>query len=184
MVLQDKTTRDNSWALTGRPGPDQALIGGRLPGRWGRMTPLCRLMIYEVGTLLRAEGILSDSGSCSQSGQIVGLIGATRRGSLNTDRAFLESMARGPGLASPALFGYTLPNSPLAEAASHYGLVGPVYAIFKNQEPLTRSIEEARMLLAGCIDLDLVICCAFDHCTGRDGAEVLDVKLKLVRRNA
>ena len=179
-----QTTQENLWALTGRLDPAQAEILGELPGRWGRMTPLCRLLIYKVGCLLRAEAVTRHSATCLQGGVVAGLIGATCRGSLHTDLAFMNSMNQGPGLASPALFGYTLPNSPLAEAATHYGLVGPVYAIFETENPLERSRQEAQLLLAESADLHMMICCAFDHYTKKDGSEILAANLQLLRKNA
>ncbi len=116
----------------------------------------------------------------------MGLIGGTKRGSLHTDRAFITTMADGPGLASPALFGYTLPNIPLAEAAGVFGLVGPVYAVFDEDNPLKCAEDEARRLLTmqKQKDLTLMLACEFDHYSDDKGKDVLSVTLTVVEHNA
>ncbi|PID74352.1 MAG: hypothetical protein CSB32_01125 [Desulfobacterales bacterium] len=120
---------------------------GEIPKRWGRMPALSRLLLVEAGSLLVRSGILKAGEKCSEKGRCLGLVGGTRWGCLYTDRQFIASMQRGEGLASPALFGYTLPNSPLAEVAVQFGLTGPVYAVFDQEAPRTRAVEEAKRLL-------------------------------------
>ena len=174
----------NAWALSAEVDARIGEVLGVIPGRWGRMTPLSRLLIVEVGRVLQGRGILRPGLKCSECGLQAGLIGGTRRGSLHTDLAFIESMKAGPGLASPALFGYTLPNIPLAEAASHYGLIGPVYAVFDEASPLTVAEREARLLLNMQQELSLMLACEFDHYAGSDGEEELSVTLTLIEQNA
>lgn len=177
------TTKIPSWAVCDQVNEEILSLLGRLPGRWGRMTPLSRILIVEVGRLLQQKGILEKGARCTDLGLKVGLIGGTRRGSLHTDMAFLETMSAGPGLASPALFGYTLPNIPLAEAASHYGLVGPVYALIEAIDPLVQAEREARQLLQLQVDISLMIACEFDHYTRQDQSEKLLVTLTLVEKD-
>lgn len=168
------------YAFQEQASVEVADIMGSIPGRWGRMPPLCRTMIVEVGRLLQAEGIIAAGERCDQKQFQVGLIGGTRRGSLHTDLAFCKTMKDGVGLASPALFGYTLANIPLAEAASHYGLIGPVYALFDTVAPLEAARSEARTLLQCTKDLSLMLACEFDHYQEAANGEVLLVKLKVL----
>ena len=162
---------------------DEAVIPliGKIPKRWGRMNPLSRLLIVEVGRLLIEKNILENGQKCSDIGLAVGLIGATNRGSLKTDFDFLTTMEES-GLASPALFGYTLPNIPLAEAAGQFGLTGPVYAIFDTIHPLETAELEARQLLSYHSELSLMLACEFDHIDTQIGSERLVINLTIVEK--
>jgi 3-oxoacyl-(acyl-carrier-protein) synthase len=152
-----------SWAFNDQADDDSVAVLGTVPGRWGRMTPLCRLLLVKIGLLLQEKHIMEKGQKCSDLGLKVGLIGGTRRGSLHTDQAFIRTMENGPGLASPALFGYTLPNIPLAEAASQFGLIGPVYALLEASKPLDSAISEAKRLLLSQKELSFMLACEFDH---------------------
>ncbi len=153
---------------------------GKVPGRWGRMTPLCRLLIVQTARLLKARGLLESGHRFSDSGRRVGLIGGTKRGSLYTDLAFVDSMVE--GLASPALFGYTLPNIPLAETAVAFGLTGPVFAVFENKIPLKKAELEANRFLESDRTLEFMLACDFDHYHTVDGQEEISVNLTVVER--
>lgn len=127
------------------PGPETLAIIGVVPKRWGRMDRISRLAVVEVGRVLRAAGLLRDEAEKVVAVGNGGLIGACAHGSLATDLAFAATLAGGLDLASPTLFSYTLPNIALAEAASHYGLTGPVYALFSS-EPAEAESEAHRWL--------------------------------------
>ncbi|SDP48847.1 hypothetical protein [Desulforhopalus singaporensis] len=159
------------------------LLGGRLPSRWGRMPLLSRAMIVETGAVLKSHGLMKNGTRLCDNGMTVGLVGATRFGSMQTDLAFKKSMTLGPGLASPALFGYTLPNTPLAEAAVIFGLTGPVYAIYHDGDNLhERARLEAESLLDAFANLDWVLACVFDHYPGEDEPENIFVNLTVSSR--
>lgn len=162
--------------------PDEQVkkILGVTPSRWGRMSPLCRLLLVETGLVLQAEKNIDPGQRLSDLGKKVGLIGATRRGSMYTDEAFISTMNRGPGLASPALFGYTLPNIPLAEAAVAFGLIGPVYAVFDIEDPLKSAEKEAHNFLRMQSDLDFMLACEFDHFQLKGQQEEFTVTLTVV----
>ncbi|MDZ7642321.1 MAG: hypothetical protein U5J62_09905 [Desulfurivibrio sp.] len=131
--------------------------------------------------MLTAAGLLSGGRSLYALGKNAGLIGATTTGSLGVDLDFASTLAAGFYLASPALFGYTLPNIALSEAASHYGLVGPVYAIFPDQQtPLTVAVVEAERWLACRPELDLIIAGAFDAWPGSETTASLSITLSVV----
>lgn len=137
------------------PTSETLAILGTLPKRWGRMDRLSRLAVVEVGRVLRESGVLESEGEAIAARGSGGLIGVTRRGSLETDLAYAATLKEGPELASPLLFSYTLPNTALAEAASHYGLTGPVYSIFS--ELSEAGDEDARRWLGDDSSLDFMI---------------------------
>ena len=171
-------------AIDGEIPSEITHILGSVPSRWGRMAPLCRLVVIEAGRMLKSNEIVNGDEKCSTLVLNVGLVGATRYGSLHTDLAFMESARQGAGLASPALFGYTLPNIGLAEAATHYGLMGPVYALFDTDSPLEVAVEEAEMLLAYQTELSMMLACYFDHYRVNATQEKLVAQFKLIKRNA
>jgi hypothetical protein len=178
--IMHSTAEIHRLVLDDQPTERVVALLGAIPGRWGRMTPLSRLLIVETARVLQHSGILGCGQRLSDLGKKVGLIGGTRRGSLHTDQAFIATMEAGPGLASPALFGYTLANIPLAEAAVTHGLVGPVYAVFDAKTPLESAQNEARRLLAMQKDLDLMLACEFDHYDHTGQQEELSVTLTIV----
>lgn len=128
-----------------QPSSEIMTILGKLPDRWGRMDQISRLVLVEVGRTLKEYGLL-ESNNRSLSSQKVGLVVGTRRGSLTTDLAYCDSLQKGLNHASPALFSYTLANISLAEAAVHYCLTGPVYALFSKQ-PYEDALQEAKRWL-------------------------------------
>ncbi len=132
-------------------------ILGSLPPRWGRMDVLSRLAVVAVGQTLKAHALLDPGSHKIKKGQVVGLVAATTRGSFVTDLEFCKTFSHGGELASPLLFGYTLANIPLAEAASHFGMEGPVFAFFDTREPFARALDEAALWLEQLPGLDAVV---------------------------
>jgi len=143
------------------PDPDILAVLGELPKRWGRMDKISRLAVVEVGRIMLAYGLLGRSGEPSSRRGRAGLIGLTRYGSLTTDLAYVETLKQGFEVASPTLFSYTLANIALAEAASHYGLTGPVYSVFVD-DPGSGGEAEARRWLDCDDSLDFMIVGALD----------------------
>lgn len=170
------------YAFKEMPGPEVEALLGSIPTRWGRMSPLSRAVVVEAGRLLRDNEWLACGCRFSEAGKTVGLIGATRTGSLATDIDFANTLADGFLLASPALFGYTLPNIPLAEAANHYGLIGPVYAIFDDHDPAAAAIDEAKRWLAARPDLSSMLACTFDSSGKQHAGTDFIVSFNMVRR--
>lgn len=163
--------------------PDKEIedLLGAIPGRWGRMSFLSRLVLVEAAAVLQKDGLLQSGERLPDNGLTGGLIGATSRGSLFTDQAFMKTMENGPGLASPALFGYTLPNIPLAEAAVALGLTGPVYALFEEVKPLECACEEAQRFLNTQSELDFMLACEFDHYVSSQQEDEFTITLTVVR---
>jgi hypothetical protein len=154
-----------------------------VPGRWGRMPPLSRAVVVEAGKLLRQKNLLTEGLNQAEAGRTIGLIGGTRLGSHTTDLAFAATLKEDVTLASPAIFGYTLANIPLAETANQFGLIGPVYAVIDHAEPLQKAREEARRLLKTQKNLDLMLACSFDSYYHKEEKEQLSVTFTLIDKN-
>lgn len=120
--------------------PHDEEIIGTLPDRWLRMDTMSQHAVLEIGRALRDGKITSFKPECC------GIIGGSKYGSLATDLAFTESLQDGVAFASPALFGYTLANISLAEAASQYDITGPVFCVL-DAEPLVAAQKEAQRWL-------------------------------------
>jgi 3-oxoacyl-(acyl-carrier-protein) synthase len=162
--------------------PEEVLaLLGELPKRWGRMDRISRLAVVEAGRALKAAGILRFKKGLPVTTGRGGLIGVTRRGSLATDLAYAETFKQGPELASPILFSYTLPNTALAEAASHYSLTGPVYSLFSEEEGTDGSFE-ARRWLDEDPDLDFMVAGVLDVYPdlADSDVEIISVNFKIV----
>ena len=115
---------------------------GTLPERWGRMGTMGRAALVEVGRVLQEKGMLTGNPPTLIPGWSGGLIVGSKRGSLAVDVEYAQTLRAGPGMASPHLFSYTLPNIPLAEAAIQYGLTGPVFCLISD-DPYDDALLEA-----------------------------------------
>lgn len=99
----------------------------------------CALAIRDAG--LPADGV---------GKRDIGLVGTNPDGCLAANRAyFSDYLAGGRVLARANLFVYTLPSSPLAEAAIHFGLQGPMVYIGYPGGGLADLLESAAMMIAG-----------------------------------
>jgi 3-oxoacyl-(acyl-carrier-protein) synthase len=110
------------------------------------MNSLSQAALLSIGRLLKDTDLL-DSTNRIRAEHQAGLIIGTRRGSLETDLAYGETVAAGPEFISPALFGYTLPNIPLAEVAIHYNVTGPVFSLF-SENPATDAVKISKEWLS------------------------------------
>lgn len=122
---------------------------------FGRLDEVSKLVCYAVALALKDAG---EDYDCSFK-KDMGLIGTNAEGCLQADvgyfRDYLES---GRKLSRGNLFLYTLPSSPLGEAAIHFGLQGPVFYMTTGQTSLLPAVrtasemlmlEETRSVLAG-----------------------------------
>lgn len=169
-----------SYAFDETAGPAVKDILLTIPSRWGRMPPLSRAVVVEAGKLLQHHNLLLEGAHQAKAGRTIGLIGGSRWGSFSTDRTFAETMEDDIAFASPAVFGYTLANIPLAEAANHFGLIGPVYAIIDHQDPMKKAIDTARRLLHAQKDLDIMLACEFDAYYRANNREQISVTFTIV----
>ncbi len=170
------------YAYQEEPNPETIEILKAVPSRWGRMPALARLLVVETGRILHSHDYLDSGNHLGESDLVVGLIGGTSRGSLTTDLAFGDSLKAGVDLASPALFGYTLANIPLAEAANHYNLTGPVYALIEQERPLQSAQLECRRILAHLHDIDFMLACGFDEIGTKNNDYHLKITITLIQR--
>lgn len=103
---------------------------------------MSRAALIEVGLVLQEQGMLAAGYSSLPPEWTGGLIIGSSRGSLAVDRQYALTVKEGPGMASPHLFSYTLPNIPLAETAIQYQLTGPVFCLISD-DPYTEALREA-----------------------------------------
>jgi hypothetical protein len=171
-----------NYAFMDTPDRETVDILGTLPTRWGRMPPLSRAMVVETGRFLKECPIRPQS-LPADANKVIGLIGGTTRGSLAPDLDFAATLLDGVNLASPAIFGYTLANIPLAEAANHFHLTGPVYAVLDAVSPLDAAIQEARRLVRMQPTFHCILACAFDDNPGNDRERRLSLTFTLIDNN-
>jgi len=152
---------------------------GTLPERWGRMGLMGRAALVEVGRVLQEEKMLIGDSPSLLPGWNAGLIIGSKKGSLAVDIEYAQSLKAGPGMASPHLFSYTLPNIPLAEAAIQYGLTGPVFCIISD-DPYNDALLEAEQWLTEMTgSKTLMVAGAMDIISSGETAEVT-TKLKVL----
>jgi 3-oxoacyl-[acyl-carrier-protein] synthase II len=113
---------------------------------FGRLDPLSRSTIGAVALALGDAGL-----SCSPGDkQATGIVGTARDGSLAADVAFFRDyLENGRTLARGNLFIYTLPTSPLGEAAIQFGLTGPLLHVAGAAAPLDGALALAAEMVAG-----------------------------------
>ncbi|HWR73856.1 MAG TPA: hypothetical protein VN604_11860 [Nitrospirota bacterium] len=132
---------------------------------FGRLDRLSRMTAAGISLALR-DGAISYS---PEQKQDIGIIGTGSAGSLATDlRFFRDYVESGRKLARGGLFIYTLPSSPLGEAAIHFGLLGPLFylaagnaspgVVFDAAEVLLLQ-DEAEAMLAGIAGEDAALYC-------------------------
>lgn len=112
---------------------------------FGRLDNISRMTCYAVALALKDAEIKY---SMNQKHDI-GIIGTNTSGSLQSDiDYFKDYLESGRTLSRGNLFIYTLPSSPLAEAAIYFGLQGPLlYAAGSGKSLLTVISMAAEMIL-------------------------------------
>ncbi|MEN8255173.1 MAG: hypothetical protein ABFR33_06850 [Verrucomicrobiota bacterium] len=112
---------------------------------FGRFEPMSQRACYVTALALRDAG-LEYSKDLKQG---IGLLGTDPYGceqaNLDYFRDYVES---GRTLARANLFIYTLPSSPLAEAAVHFGLQGPLTYLRSEQPTAESLIVHAKRMIA------------------------------------
>lgn len=114
---------------------------------FGRLDEVSKLVCYAAALALQDAGDTYDSNQKKD----MGLIGTNADGSLQSDidyfRDYLDS---GRKLSRGNLFLYTLPSSPLGEAAIHFGLQGPLFYMTSGHASLPAVLRTAsEMLMLG-----------------------------------
>ena len=113
---------------------------------FGRLDMMSKMTAYGVSLALQDGGIEYSP----LRKQDIGIVGTNAEGSLQSDIVyFRDYLAGGRTLSRGNLFIYTLPSSPLGEAAIHFGLLGPVAYVAKENHALTAVLDMAEeMILA------------------------------------
>jgi len=121
---------------------------------FGRLDTISRMTAYAVSLALQDAGIEYSP----LRKQDIGIVGTNAEGSLQSDKEyFRDYLEGGRTLSRGNLFIYTLPSSPIGEAAIHFGLLGPVvYAVSENNALSAVLDMAAAMLLAGEASIMLV----------------------------
>lgn len=114
---------------------------------YGRFDPASKMTCMAVALALKDAGI----GYAAGRKQDIGIVGTNGAGSLPADiEYFRDYLAGGRKLSRGNLFIYTLPSSPLGEAAIHFGLLGPLLYVAGTGNALDSALDAAKeMLLAG-----------------------------------
>jgi 3-oxoacyl-[acyl-carrier-protein] synthase II len=125
---------------------------------FARLDGISRKTVSAVALALQDAGI--EYGAAGK--QDIGIIGTSREGSLKSDLAyFRDFFDNGRTLSRANLFIYTLPSSPLGEAAIHFGLTGPLLFATGTADTLASLLDmaagmitdgEAGRMLVGIID--------------------------------
>ncbi|HEX9021876.1 MAG TPA: beta-ketoacyl synthase N-terminal-like domain-containing protein [Nitrospirota bacterium] len=113
---------------------------------FGRFDALSRVTCYAVALALKDAGLTYSS----SRKQDIGIIGTSREGSLRSDREYFNDyLQSGRTLSRGNLFIYTLPSSPLGEAAIHFGFLGPMLYAAGKKDSLAELLDTAaEMILA------------------------------------
>lgn len=114
---------------------------------FGRLDRASRMTAAVVALALRDAGLEY----APDRKQDIGIVGTSGAGSLPTDLLYFRDYVDcGRTLARGNLFIYTLPSSPLGEAAIHFGLRGPLLYEADAAAPLRTVLDTAgEMLLLG-----------------------------------
>lgn len=113
---------------------------------FGRLDTISRMTAYAVSLALQDAGIEYSP----LRKQNIGIVGTNAEGSLQSDQEyFRDYLEGGRTLSRGNLFIYTLPSSPIGEAAIHFGLLGPVVYAASGDNALAAVLDAAgEMLLA------------------------------------
>ncbi|NQU73259.1 MAG: hypothetical protein HQ547_00925, partial [Candidatus Omnitrophica bacterium] len=111
---------------------------------FGRFNQDSRMVIFSIALALY------DAGGHYVRGekQDVGIVGTSPDGALTTNLSYFQDYVKaGRKLGRGNFFIYTLPSSPLAEAAIHFGLCGPLAYIGYAKEPEENLLVHAQYMI-------------------------------------
>ncbi|MFA5394210.1 MAG: hypothetical protein WC338_07155 [Candidatus Ratteibacteria bacterium] len=113
---------------------------------WGRFDGISRTTCLAGGLALFDAGITYSR----KKKQDVGIIGTNKNASLQSNRNYFKDYIKnGRTLARGNLFIYTLPSSPLAEAAIYFGLTGPLFYVSCANKGVVELLDCAARLIEG-----------------------------------
>ena len=113
---------------------------------WGRFDDVSRITCLAGGLALFDTGIIYSR----EKKQEMGVIGTNTNASLQSNRNYFKDyIENGRTLSRGNLFIYTLPSSPLAEAAMYFGLTGPLFYLSCANEGVAELLDCAARLIEG-----------------------------------
>lgn len=148
---------------------------------FGRLDTLSKMTAYAVSLALQDAGIEYSP----IRKQNIGIVGTNAEGSLRSDiEYFWDYLEGGRTLSRGNLFIYTLPSSPLGEAAIHFGFMGPVLYAARESDALAAVLDlasemilaqEVPVMLAGKAEADEAMFFVLDRDPGDDRQVLCDV---------
>ncbi|HEY2749698.1 MAG TPA: beta-ketoacyl synthase N-terminal-like domain-containing protein [Polyangia bacterium] len=117
------------------------------PARLSRMDRLCGL------ALVACDGALGDAAltptAAEWNGERTAIVFGTAFGCHATNEDYYRGLVReGASGASPRLFAYTLPSSPVGEISIHYGVRGPTLVVTNGAPSAIDALAEGAALVA------------------------------------
>jgi len=141
---------------------------------FARLDRISRMTAFGVSLALQDAGIEYSP----LRKQDIGIAGTNIEGSLQSDKEYFRDYLEGGRTLSRAnLFIYTLPSSPIGEAAIHFGLRGPVVYAASENNALAAVLdcahdmllaEETPAMLAGSAEADEALYFVLARASGRD----------------
>ena len=120
---------------------------------WGRFDDVSRITCLAGGLAMFDAGVTYSQ----KKKQNMGIIGTNTNASLQSNvNYFKDYIENGRTLAMGNLFIYTIPSSPLAEAAIYFGLTGPLFYVSCANKGVMELLDCAAHLIAG-TDTDAVL---------------------------
>lgn len=111
---------------------------------FGRLDNISKLTCYAVALALKDAGVKYSMDHKHD----IGIICTNKSGSLKSDiHYFKDYLDSGRTLSRGNLFIYTLPSSPLGEAAIHFGLQGPLLYVTAADKPLQAALDTASEMI-------------------------------------
>jgi 3-oxoacyl-(acyl-carrier-protein) synthase len=143
---------------------------------FGRLDTISKMTVFGVSLALQDAGIeYSPTGK-----QDIGIVGTNAEGSLRSDiQYFRDYLESGRTLSRGNLFIYTLPSSPIGEAAIHFGFLGPVLYAAGENNGLSAVLDlanemvfadETPVMLAGKAEADEALFFVIRRERGKDGS--------------
>ena len=111
---------------------------------FGRFDAASRLVALSVALALHDANIRY----AKDKKQDIGILGTSPDGALDPNLAYFRDYAEaGRTLGRGTLFIYTLPSSPLAESAIHFGLQGPILYMRNLEKPEENLLSHAELTM-------------------------------------
>ncbi|MFA5087657.1 MAG: hypothetical protein WC552_01330 [Candidatus Omnitrophota bacterium] len=123
----------------------EGILNGAIEN-FARFDPAAKLVALSAALALYDAGMPYSR----EKKQDIGLLGTSPDGALAANLAYFTDYAQaGRKLGRGNLFIYTLPSSPLAEAAIHFGLQGPLVYVRNKTRPEEELLAQAESLVSG-----------------------------------